>query len=167
MPHTSRGRRRATIVVLLAVAMVVAGYDASASPERSSTHTSTATTSTVASASTATKGPTTDSDLGHPCKAAPKARCGNIKRWLDPADHSQGRIRVHYEIYPRTDTSKPSLGTIMAVEGGPGYASTGTRDWYYELYEPLLDRRQLLMVDLRGTGGSGAILCEPLQSYPK
>ena len=53
----------------------------------------------------------------------------------------------------------------MAVEGGPGYSSGGSRDWYYELYEPLLDRRQLLLVDLRGTGLSNAILCEPLQSY--
>lgn len=104
-------------------------------------------------------------DVGHPCKVSRLARCGKVQVWLDPDDHSQGRIGIHYELYPRQDRSKPGLGTIMAVEGGPGYSSGGSRDWYYELYEPLLDRRQLLLVDLRGTGLSNAILCEPLQSY--
>ena len=33
------------------------------------------------------------------------------------------------------------------------------------MYKPLLDRYQLLIVDNRGTGKSGAILCQPLQSY--
>ena len=100
-----------------------------------------------------------------PARTSRVARCGKVKVWLDPADHSQGTIGIHYELYPRKDKSRPSLGTIMAVEGGPGYSSGGSRDWYYELYEPLLDRRQLLLVDLRGTGLSNAILCEPLQSY--
>lgn len=169
MPHTSLGRRRASIVALLAVAMVVSGYDATATPapDRSAAEPATTTLATAATGSTKDTRDTSGDALGRPCKAAPKARCGSVGRWLDPADHSQGRIRVHYEIYPRTDRSKPSLGTVMAVEGGPGYSSTGTRDWYHELYAPLLDRRQLLMVDLRGTGGSSAVLCEPLQSYPK
>jgi pimeloyl-ACP methyl ester carboxylesterase len=57
------------------------------------------------------------------------------------------------------------MGTIVAVEGGPGYSSTDSRSWFIDLFRPLLDRYQLLIVDNRGTGKSGAILCQPLQSY--
>lgn len=52
-----------------------------------------------------------------------------------------------------------------AGEGGPGYASRGTRDSYVDLFDPLMDRRDLLIVDNRGTGDSGAINCPALQSY--
>ena len=54
----------------------------------------------------------------------------------------------------------------MAVEGGPGYPSIGSHSLYRELYAPLLQRRDLLLVDNRGTGDSGAIVCRPLQSAP-
>lgn len=72
--------------------------------------------------------------------------------------------------YPlRADTTarnaSPGLGTIVAVEGGPGYSSTGSRAYYQDLFSPLLNRRRLLIVDNRGTGRSGAIDCKRLQSY--
>ena len=153
MPPSRNRRKRAVIIGLFAIGMIVSGLS---------------TTSSAAISGTPPGSPASappDGKIGTPCKAAPKARCGKIRRWLDPGDHSAGTIGVHYELYPRTDKTKPSLGTIMAVEGGPGYASGGTRDWYYELFAPLLDRRQLLLVDLRGTGHSNAINCKKLQSY--
>ncbi len=59
----------------------------------------------------------------------------------------------------------PLLGTIVAVQGGPGYATRQYRDSYLDLFRPLLGRYQLLLVDNRGTGDSGAIDCPKLQSY--
>jgi pimeloyl-ACP methyl ester carboxylesterase len=53
----------------------------------------------------------------------------------------------------------------VAVEGGPGYSTRASRDSYLDLFRPLLRRRRLLLVDNRGTGGSGAILCRQLQAY--
>ena len=50
--------------------------------------------------------------------------------------------------------NKPSLGTIVAIEGGPGYATTSSRSDYLDLFHPLLDRRDVLLVDNRGTGTS-------------
>lgn len=98
------------------------------------------------------------------CRSIARARCGSIKVLLDREKPSVGKIKIGFELYPRRDRSRPLLGTIVAVEGGPGYSSTDSRSWFIELFEPLLDRYQLLLVDNRGTGRSGAILCQPLQS---
>jgi pimeloyl-ACP methyl ester carboxylesterase len=57
----------------------------------------------------------------------------------------------------------PAAGTILASEGGPGVSSTAAAGGYADLFGPLLDRRDLLLIDLRGTGRSGVIDCPELQ----
>ena len=99
------------------------------------------------------------------CADVPGARCGSIGVALDPSDPSLGDTEIGFEMHPRRDRSRPLAGTILAVEGGPGYSTTASRDYYLDLFEPLLDRHRLLLVDLRGTGRSDPILCQPLQSY--
>ena len=64
---------------------------------------------------------------------------------------------------PRSDRSRPSKGALLAVEGGPGYGSVGSARGYMDLFGDLLERRDLLLVDERGTAGSGAIDCPDLQ----
>jgi pimeloyl-ACP methyl ester carboxylesterase len=91
--------------------------------------------------------------------------CGSIPRLLDPEDASGETIDINFELYPARNHRLPLLGTIVAVEGGPGYATTASRDYYLELFDPLLSQRQLLLVDNRGTGASAAIDCPELQSY--
>ena len=94
-----------------------------------------------------------------------QTRCGHIEVALDPSDASLGKIAIGFELYPRKDTALPSLGTIVAMEGGPGYATTSSRAGYLDLYRPLRDRRDVLLMDARGTGLSQPIDCVPLQSY--
>ena len=53
--------------------------------------------------------------------------CGTIPRLLDPENPSGETIDINFELYPALDEDKPLLGTIVAVEGGPGYASTASR----------------------------------------
>jgi pimeloyl-ACP methyl ester carboxylesterase len=101
----------------------------------------------------------------HPCTFNERLVCGRISVPLDRSRPNDGRLPIHYVVIPRTDRSKPLLGTIVAVEGGPGYATTESRAYYRDLFSPLLDRRRLLLVDQRGTGHSGAINCPWLQSY--
>ena len=100
-----------------------------------------------------------------PCKGVPGARCDSIRRPLDPADPAAGTIKVSFEVHRAKNRPGNPAGTIVAVEGGPGYATTASRDYYLDLFAPLLDTHQLLLVDNRGTGRSSAIDCPELQSY--
>jgi pimeloyl-ACP methyl ester carboxylesterase len=102
----------------------------------------------------------------HPCADSSAWYCGQIRRPLDPKGTIPGNITIHFEWLPHRSRSIPSSGVIVAGEGGPGYGSTGSRSTYEALFHPLLDRRDLLLMDDRGTGRSGAIECEPLQSEP-
>ena len=52
----------------------------------------------------------------------------------------------------------------MPREGGPGYSTTGSGGDYAHMYGPLLDRRNMLLVDQRGTGRSQPISCPELQN---
>ena len=76
-----------------------------------------------------------------------------------------GTTAVRFEYYPRSDTSLPQLGTVVAAEGGPGYSTTDSRDAYLDLFATLQDRRALLLVDQRGTGLSDPFLCSAAQVY--
>ncbi len=90
--------------------------------------------------------------------------CGAIQRPLDPSGAVPGTLTVGFEYYPHSKRSQPSLGTILPQEGGPGYSSTGTRDFYLGLFAPLRDRRDVLIIDKRGTGLSTPINCPALQT---
>ncbi len=91
-----------------------------------------------------------------------KVTRGHITRPIDPTGATPGTIRVGYELH---GAMSAPLGTILAIEGGPGYATTESRDYYLDLYAPLLKNRNLLLIDARGTGTSSPIRCRRLQSY--
>lgn len=90
--------------------------------------------------------------------------CGSIRQAIDPSGVTPGKIRIGFEYYPRRDLADPSIGTILPQEGGPGYSSTGTRDYYLEIFDALRDRRDILIVDKRGTGLSSPIDCPRMQT---
>ena len=101
----------------------------------------------------------------HPCVGG-HAYCGSLDRALDPSGQVAGDIRISFEFFPHTDNSQPPLEPIVATEGGPGYATSGSAGGYLALFAPLRDRRDMLFVDNRGTGKSQALLCPVLQSEP-
>lgn len=92
--------------------------------------------------------------------------CGAVRVALDPAGRVPGHIDIAIAWLPHGDPSVRSQGTIVAVEGGPGYPSIGSRSLYRALYAPLLETRDMLLVDNRGTGQSSAIVCRALQRAP-
>ncbi len=98
-----------------------------------------------------------------PCRVMARALCGHLDRRWEPRDPSAGTIRVGFALVPARDPSRPALGTLVPHEGGPGYSTTGTGPWYAAMYGSLLDRRNLLLVDQRGTGLSQPIDCPALQ----
>jgi len=105
---------------------------------------------------------------GHVCRYDHNARCGYVTVPLDRSGHVPGTIRIGYERYPHTNRNQTPLETIVAIEGGPGFPTIQSRFYYVRLFRPLMARHDLLLVDLRGTGVSGNIDCEPLQriGYP-
>ncbi len=91
--------------------------------------------------------------------------CGTLRRQLDPTGELPGSIDIYFEFFPHRGPG-PAAGTLVATEGGPGYPATGTRDAYLEFYDPLRETRDVVIMDNRGTGRSGAIDCNPLQTAP-
>jgi pimeloyl-ACP methyl ester carboxylesterase len=98
------------------------------------------------------------------CRTVP-AWCGTLGRSLDPAGALSATIAIHFEYYPHRLPGK-SLGMLVATEGGPGYPATDSRDEYLALMGPLLGHRDLVIMDNRGTGQSGAVDCATLQHAP-
>ena len=100
----------------------------------------------------------------HRCRdAAQGARCGFVRVPLDRAAPNGAKIRIAFELYRRRDRSHPKLGTLVDVEGGPGYSTTDSRSYFLQLSRPLMERRNMLLVDARGTGLSGALDCKALR----
>ncbi|MEP6883698.1 MAG: alpha/beta fold hydrolase [Gammaproteobacteria bacterium] len=91
------------------------------------------------------------------------AFCGTLDRPMDPTGAIPGRISTYFEYYPHSAAGK-SLGTLVATEGGPGYPATESRDSYLALFRLLRQRRDVLIMDNRGTGKSGAVDCRELQN---
>ena len=91
------------------------------------------------------------------------AYCGDLDRPLDPSGAIPGRVAVHFEFYPHRNIG-PAAGMLVATEGGPGYPATLSHEDYLNLFHPLMSDRDVVLMDNRGTGKSGAIDCHELQT---
>ncbi|MFN8157421.1 MAG: alpha/beta hydrolase [Candidatus Nanopelagicales bacterium] len=96
-----------------------------------------------------------------PCDVTEGALCGSITRPWDPTGAVPGTLSVGFAFVPAA--TSPAIGTVVPHEGGPGYSTTGSADSYAAMYGPLLERRNLLLVDQRGTGLTEPIDCPELQ----
>ena len=94
------------------------------------------------------------------------AYCGHLERPLDPSGVIPGQISIHFEFYPHSGPAE-RVGTLVATAGGPGYPATESRDDYLALFRPLMSDHDVLIMDNRGTGHSGAIDCHDLQTAAK
>ena len=93
-----------------------------------------------------------------------RLRCGTVVVPFERTEPALGTIPIRFAVREPGDRDRPALATIFAVEGGPGYGSISSARYYIHLFGPLLDRRRLVLVDMRGTGHSRAIDCPALQS---
>ncbi len=69
------------------------------------------------------------------------------------------KIRIFFEHWRHTDRSVPAASTVLSIEGGPGFATTSAPGERVAVWRPVSATRDLLLVDLRGTGRSGALTC--------
>ena len=98
-----------------------------------------------------------------PCPVSRLAWCTRINVPLDYRNPAAGHIKLGFQWYPATGGHP--IGTILAVQGGPGFPTTDYAPDYRGTFLPLLARRNLLLVNLRGTGNSSAFLCKTLQDW--
>lgn len=94
-----------------------------------------------------------------------RERCGFISVPLDRRHPNGRRIKIYFEQYQRRQTARPRLSTVVSIEGGPGYSTTSDRDARLEVWRPVNARRDLVLIDLRGTGKSNAILCPAFRDH--
>jgi pimeloyl-ACP methyl ester carboxylesterase len=93
----------------------------------------------------------------------PGGRCGTVTVPLDRAHPAAGTIPIAFEFYAASDTTAPAISTIVPSTGGPGISNIAVAALWVLHLQPVLDRHNLLIVDHRGMGLSGAIDCPGLQ----
>jgi pimeloyl-ACP methyl ester carboxylesterase len=108
------------------------------------------------------------------CASAPQAYCGTLAVPLDYGAPAGPDISIAYRWYPASAVAPgQAAGTVVPVEGGPGYPSIGSVAYessgapagYSAMYGPLLAHWNMLAVDNRGTGGSTPLRCPALQDF--
>ena len=92
------------------------------------------------------------------------AQCGYVRVPLDRTKPDGKTIKVYFERYPRRQRELPKISTVVSIEGGPGYAVTPGRSTRVELWRPVSGRRDLVLIDLRGTGRTAALACKAFSS---
>jgi pimeloyl-ACP methyl ester carboxylesterase len=78
-----------------------------------------------------------------------KPTCGFLVVPEDRAAPNGTRIRIHYAVYPAVGSS-PEPDPVVYLDGGPG--GSPLSDGF--LFRPFVDRRDLIVLDQRGTGFS-------------
>jgi pimeloyl-ACP methyl ester carboxylesterase len=99
------------------------------------------------------------------CGTAPLTYCGSLRVRLDYSSAASPDISIGFELLPPT-AAKVAAGTVLAIEGGPGFATTGSGSLYVAMAGRLLRTRNMLLVNLRGTGNSSLLNCRGLENYP-
>ncbi len=108
------------------------------------------------------------------CSKAPVGYCGKLAVPLDRGASGGPRINVAYTFYPAIEGGAAAAkGTLVPVEGGPGYPSGesveyslgGREAGFRAMYGPLLAQRNMLAIDNRGTGRSAVLNCPALQGF--
>jgi pimeloyl-ACP methyl ester carboxylesterase len=105
--------------------------------------------------------PAAGQTAAHPCAAATERCDGEIEVPLDWSDPGSERIAVAFAWVPRADTTLPAEGTILANPGGPS-AALNAVELFEQALGPVLTRQNLLVVEPRGLGRSGALTCPGL-----
>jgi pimeloyl-ACP methyl ester carboxylesterase len=89
--------------------------------------------------------------------------CGYVQVPLDRKHPHGTKISIYFEQYFHSNPG-PAVSAIMVNLGGPGIITTNGRDYFqFVLFAANMDVHDLVLVDDRGRGQSGAIDCEELQ----
>jgi pimeloyl-ACP methyl ester carboxylesterase len=98
-------------------------------------------------------------------------RCGTFEVWENRETRKGRKIAIHFYVVPAPGRER-ATEAVAFFSGGPGEAATDAAAWITTQLADVRDGRDLLFVDLRGTGGSHPMPCKSakpndLQSYLK
>jgi pimeloyl-ACP methyl ester carboxylesterase len=85
------------------------------------------------------------------------AQCATLTVPLDHSGRTAGTIPLAYAKVPATGTR---TGTIVLLNGGPGQSAIDLTKGIADQLEDVRDSYDVVTVDQRGTGASGAVECE-------
>ena len=86
-----------------------------------------------------------------------RAWCGRLRVASDPRNQNAGSISLRIAVLPATQ--QPAAGALFYLEGGPGGAATASVIRVNADFARVGRTRDLVLVDQRGTGGSGRLAC--------
>lgn len=88
-----------------------------------------------------------------------QAWCGSVERLLDPGDPAGPRIQVHFAVLPALARNrKPD--PVFFLAGGPGQSAIALAGPAGRMLGRFSNRRDIVLVDLRGTGRSAPLACD-------
>lgn len=95
-----------------------------------------------------------------------EAWCGSVRRPLDPAAPEGTQIDVHFAVLPALARNrKPD--PVFFFAGGPGQSAIEIAGSVARLLGRLSNRRDIVLIDQRGTGRSAPLVCdEPSPTQP-
>jgi pimeloyl-ACP methyl ester carboxylesterase len=89
---------------------------------------------------------------------ADSARCGSLDVAENPREPRGRRLSIHFAVIPAKGVPLPD--PIAILMGGPGEDAIGSAGFYADQLSALRSNRDILLVDQRGAGLSGALPCQ-------
>lgn len=89
-----------------------------------------------------------------------EALCGVLRRPLDPARADGPLIDLHVAVLPAVARNKKP-DPVLFFAGGPGQSAIGLAGPMARMFQRFLNRRDVILIDQRGTGRSAPLVCEP------
>jgi pimeloyl-ACP methyl ester carboxylesterase len=91
-------------------------------------------------------------------KTSLKAECGKLKVYEDQVNQTGRQIELNIAVIPAISRS-PAPDPIFFLAGGPGEAATQSYPSISSAFQLINQKRAIVLVDQRGTGGSNYLTC--------
>lgn len=103
-----------------------------------------------------------------PCRIAGipnELQCGSLQRPLDPARPDGAKVDIHYLVVPAMARNKQPDAVLM-LAGGPGQSAINVASRVLPRLSRLVNRRDIVFIDQRGTGKSAPLDCPDDSKLP-